>query len=372
MHVELPMRVKVDLAHLVMLAERRLVARERAVAVLRFLETLASGDLDAADYEAYLAERLGPEAAGLLETGRARDDLDATLTSLRSRAWLLGFAEKAIRLEAILLARARAYEPVILPGHTRFRAAAPITYGYYLLGVARAVGREIDALVAAAGGLHTCPLGACAGAGTDLPIDPSRTAGLLGYLDAGRHALDAVASRDAVLRMLGAAAGLTVVLSRLAADLQAWSAAESNFISFPDRPRSTFPLEHLKAKPARLAGAWAGAVSAMAAAPFAGTAEVGAEAMENVWPGLAAAEQAVELAQTLAGGARPDAAADAKAPEAVGEHSYGGGPGAFAEPYQRAYASWVRHRRWCADWREAQAEADAALEAAVKSVLEQP
>ncbi|MFI9553046.1 argininosuccinate lyase [Nonomuraea endophytica] len=435
---ELPMIMKVDRAHLVMLAERRLIGRKAAAALLRCLENLTPGDLSERPaprgtylmYEGYLIERLGPDVGGVLQTGRSRNDLKATITSLRCRAWLLDFAEQAIRLEAILLARARAHQPVVMPVYTHFQAAMPITYGYYLLGVARAVGREIDALASAAGGLHICPLGACAVAGTDLPIDPSRTASLLGYIDASRHALDAVASRDAVLRMLASAAGLSVVLSRLATDLQLWSTAEFGFIAFPDRlvggssampqKRNAFLLEHLKAKPGRAIAAWAGAASAMAATPFTNTIEVGTEAMECVWPGLAAVEQAVQLAQVVVGGARPNAdrmaeraaggfttatalanrmvrdgvpfrtahrevgaavraaldadatsLADLDLAQVVREQAYGGGPGSFAEPYQRAYASWVRHRRWCLDWRDSQAEADAALATAVTSVMEQ-
>jgi argininosuccinate lyase len=49
------------------------------------------------------------------------------------------------------------------------------------------------------------PLGASAVAGTDLPIDPARTARLLGFSTANPHSLDAVASRDVPLRLLGLA-----------------------------------------------------------------------------------------------------------------------------------------------------------------------
>src|SRR5690606_3345590 len=97
---------------------------------------------------------------------------------------------------------------VVMPVYTHFQAAMPVTYGYYLLGVARAVSRELDALIAAAAGLRVCPLGAGAVAGTDLPIDPARTAALLGFDAPVEHALDTVASRDSLLRLAAAAAGL--------------------------------------------------------------------------------------------------------------------------------------------------------------------
>jgi len=326
---ELPLMVRVDQAHLVMLAEQKLVSAEAARGLLRCLDELAGQRFRPLlsrpaprglylMYEGYLIDRLGPDIGGVLHTGRSRNDLKATITSLRFREWLLDFAEQAARLEAVLLSRARVYQSVVMPVYTHFQAAMPITYGYYLLGVALAVGRDIDALRAAAGGLQVCPLGASAVAGTDLPIDPARTARLLGFSATTQHALDAVASRDVQLRLLAAAAGLAVTLSRLATDLQLWSTAEFGFLGFPDRlvggssampqKRNAFLLEHVKAKPGHALGAWAAAASMMASTPFTNSIEVGTEAVASVWPGLHAAEQAVLLSQVLVSGARPVAA----------------------------------------------------------------
>ncbi|MFL6136538.1 MAG: argininosuccinate lyase [Frankiaceae bacterium] len=326
---EMPSMVQVDRAHLVMLAEQKLVPAESAVALLRCIDELAGQQFAPLAsrpaprglylmYEGYLVERLGPDVGGVLHTGRSRNDLKATMTALRFRDRALELAEQAVRLEAVLLSRARAYQDVVMPVHTHFQAAMPVSYGYYLLGVALAVGRDVDALRAAAEGLSTCPLGAGAVAGSDLPIDPDRTARLLGFAGPAPHALDAVASRDVPLRMLGAATGLAVTLSRLATDLQLWSTAEFGFVNFPDRlvggssampqKRNAFLLEHVKAKPAEALGAWAAAAAAMAGTPFTNSIEVGTEAVADLWPGLRAVEQAVLLCQVLVIGARPDRA----------------------------------------------------------------
>jgi argininosuccinate lyase len=321
----------------------------------------------------------------------------------------------------------------------------PVTYGYYLLGVALAAGREIDALAAAAGGLRACPLGAGAVAGTDLPIDPARTARLLGYPATTQHALDAVASRDVPLRMLAIAAGLAIVISRLAADLQLWSTAEFGFVAFPDRlvggssampqKRNAFLLEHLKAKPGQSLGSWAAAASMMAAAPFTNSIEVGTEAMAAIWPGLAAAQDALLLSQLVVSGARPVPArmierardgftmatsvanrlvrhgmAFRSAHHLVGEAvrkavdagstdltafgppgwldqiglpgldlaelvrgcAYGGGPGSFDPPFGQAVTGWTAHRDWHQRWRESLRLADAELAGAVARVCGEP
>jgi argininosuccinate lyase len=436
---ELLLMTQVDRAHLVMLAEQKLVGSDAVAQLLHCIEDLAAAEwaplLDRPAprglylmYEGYLIDQLGADVGGVLHSGRSRNDLKATITSLRLRQWLLDFAEQVVRLEAVLLSRARAYRAVVMPVYTHFQAAMPITYGYYLLGVALALGRDVDSLrAAAAGGLATCPLGASAVAGTDLPIDPARTAALLGFARPADHALDAVASRDTALRLLAAAAGAAITLSRLAADLQLWSTVEFGFVRFPDRlvggssampqKRNAFLLEHVRAKPGHAIGAWASAAAMSSATPFTNSIEVGTEAMTAVWPGLRAVEQSVLLSQTLVSGARPvpmrmaQRAEDgfttatslanrlvrdgvpfrtahhqvgeavrraveagstdldgAMAPsDVVGELRYGGGPGAFDEPFERAIATWQAHRRWHQHWRAADAAAAAELAAAVRT-----
>ncbi|MGH3679414.1 MAG: lyase family protein, partial [Natronosporangium sp.] len=174
---ELPLMTRVDQAHLVMLVEQQLVTPETAGQLLRCIDALAADRFRPLHsrpaprglylmYEGYLIEQLGAGIGGVLQSGRSRNDLKATLTYLTVRQWLLDFVEQAARLEAVLLARARVYQPVVMPVYTHFQAAMPVSYGYYLLGVALAVGREVDALVAAADGLRSCPLGAGAVAGT--------------------------------------------------------------------------------------------------------------------------------------------------------------------------------------------------------------
>jgi argininosuccinate lyase len=442
---EMPLMVQVDRAHLVMLADQKLVAPESVTALLRCIDELATqgyAPLAARPaprglylmYEGYLIEQLGPDVGGVLHTGRSRNDLKATMTALRLRGSVLELAAQAIRLEAVLLSRARAYRDVVMPVHTHFQAAMPVTYGYYLLGVALAVARDIDALRAAAGGLSTCPLGAGAVAGSDLPIDPDRTARLLGFTDAAPHALDAVASRDVALRVLGAATGLAVTLSRLATDLQLWSTAEFGFVDFPDRlvggssampqKRNAFLLEHVKAKPAEALGAYAAAAAAMSGTPFTNSIAVGTEAVADVWPGMRAVEQSVLLCQALVVGARPNpdrmaeraeqgfttatAVADRlvgqgvpfrtahrmvgdavrraidvgttrlddvgldglAASEVVRSLTHGGGPGAFVGIFDGAVTAWRGHQEWHQDWCHSVAAADAELGAAVMSLCE--
>jgi len=335
---EMPLITRIDRAHIAMLASRRLITPGAAARLIDCIDDLRARDFEPLlhrsaprglylMYESYLIERLGPETGGILHTGRSRNDLKATATSLLARRRLRELSEQAVRLEAVLLSRARAFQSVLMPVYTHFQAAMPVTYGYYLLGVALAVGREVDALRDGARRLRFSPLGAGAVAGSDLEIDPAHTAWLLGFSTGPIHALDTVASRDGLLRLLATAAGLSVLLSRLATDMQLWSTVEFGFLEFPDRlvggssampqKRNAFILEHVKAQPGQAIGSWAAAAAQMAGTPFTNTIEVGTEAVSSVWPGLAAVLRSVRMCQVLVSGAQP-------VPERMGERARAG------------------------------------------------
>lgn len=323
---ELALTTQVDRAHLVMLAEQGLVDRAAAAALLVEIELLRAqrfAPLEAAEarrgryllYEDWLASRLGERTAGILRTGRSRNDLNATVLLLRLRPAVERLLTETLRLQATLLGGARRHAGVVMPGYTHYQPAVPTTYGHHLGGVARALDRDIETLLAAACGLDTSPLGAGTGHGSALPIDPARTAVLLGFERPAPHALDAVASRDVVLRLLAGAAVLGVTASRLAADLLLWTTAEFAFLELPDelvgsssampQKRNPFLLEHVKGRSTRAAGAFVAATTAMHATPFANSVAVGTEGCAGVVEALGASADAVTLLRLVVSGARP-------------------------------------------------------------------
>ncbi|GAA3452377.1 argininosuccinate lyase [Dactylosporangium matsuzakiense] len=441
----------IDRAHLVMLAERKLIAADEAAALLRHIDRLRAdgfGPLLELDtprglylaYEEHLIAVLGIDVGGRLHTGRSRNDLKATITAMQARTELHALLAELIRLQSVLLGRARAHRDVVMPVHTHFQAALPVTFGYYLTGLALAIGRDIRAVRQAADELRRCPMGSGAAAGSALPIDPARVAALLGFDEPARHALDAVASRDVALRALAAAAGAALTVSRLAADLQLWSTAEFGFVVFPDRlvggssampqKRNAFLLEHLKAKAGVVVGAYTAAAAITRGTPFTNSIEVGTEAVAATWPGLRAALDCAELAQSIVLGARPvpprmlagaehgfvgatalanrlvadgvpfraahhlvgDAVRRATGRGAtrlseqdlpaglagtghsmaalVADQRYGGGPGDFDGGFTAAYEDLAEHTRWYATARDRQRTAGRELTAAVSGIVE--
>ncbi|WP_089156223.1 argininosuccinate lyase [Micromonospora sp. NBS 11-29] len=316
----------VDLAHVVMLAEQDLLPGPVAARLLeRIVRMRADGFADLCEvaaprglylaYEQELVRQLGADVGGRLHTGRSRNDLKATTTALRLRSDVNALAAELLRLQAVLLNRARRHHDTVMPVYTHFQPAMPVTYAYHLVGTALAVGRDVLGLRQAVAGLDRCPLGAGAVAGTDLPIDPARTAALLGFAAGPVHATDAVASRDGVLRVLAAAATAAVTLSRLGTDMQLWSTQEFGFLTFPDRlvggssampqKRNAFLLEHVKAAAGPAIGAWTAAAATMKSTPFTNTIEVGTEAVGGAGETLRRVGDAARLTQALVSGARP-------------------------------------------------------------------
>ncbi|HEV7652741.1 MAG TPA: argininosuccinate lyase [Actinophytocola sp.] len=325
---ELPYLTEIDEAHLVMLTERGLVGPAPAAALLREIGALRASDYAPLRdrpaprgtyllYERHLIDRLGPEVGGVLHTGRSRNDLKATTHLLRARPLVDRLRRGLLRLQAVLLSRARTHRDVVMPAYSQFQPAVPATFGWYLLGVAAALDRDHAALAAVE--LARCPLGAAGGGGTDVPIDPARTAALLGFAAPVEHAGDAIASRDELLRLLSAAALTGVTLSRLATDLQLWSTPEYDLVEFGDelvgsssampQKRNPFLLEHIKGGAGTLIGACTAALSTMKNTPFGNSVEATTEAVGPVWTGLSTLDDLVQLAICVAAGARPRPAA---------------------------------------------------------------
>lgn len=323
---ELPFYVQIDRAHLVMLLEQGLLPRESGRRLLAVMDELVAQDYAALRgrpaprglyllYENYLIERLGEEVGGAVHLGRSRNDINATVLRLRLRGRYHRLVRELLRLLAVLVRRAERHAGLPMPIYTHFQAALPVTYGHYLSGVAVALQRDLRGIAEAAAELDRCPLGAGAAGGTTVPIDTARTARLLGFGEGVLHSLDAVASRDLVLRTLGAATTLGVTLSRMATDLQLWSTAEFDFIRFPDplvgsssmmpQKRNAFLLEHIKGRGGAPLGAFTAAAMAMHATPYSNSVAVGTEGVKPLWHALDELTEAVILARLVIAGAEP-------------------------------------------------------------------
>lgn len=324
---ELRMIGEVDRAHLVMLAERGIAATEHVAVLLGEIGRLRDTDFAAVRerpiprgvylaYEGLLADALGQRAAGVLHTGRSRNDLNATTVRLRARASYEPLLSAVDALADTLLNQAAVYRWVTMPAYTHGQPAVPITYGHYLAGLAASVLRGYDGLLHAGAELEVSPLGAGAVGGTSIAIDPARTAGLLGFSAVAPNSVDAVASREFVLRLLAEVSVLGVTVARAGRDLSVWTSEEFGLLQMPDdlvgsssmmpQKRNPFVLEHIQGRATTSIGAFTAAASAMVTAGYTNAIAVGTEAVRQLWPGLRSATDVVTLLRLVLSSAVPD------------------------------------------------------------------
>jgi argininosuccinate lyase len=237
--------IRGSIAHARMLAGAGLIPGPEASAIVRGLEEIGR-EIEAGRFpfdekledvhmnvEARLREKIGP-AAGYLHTGRSRNDQVATdlLLYLRDAAHAARAGIAALR--EVLIGRSREHVETVLPGYTHLQRAQPVRLAHHWLAFEQMLARDAGRFADLRHRLGLSPLGAGALAGSTLPLDRAHTAAALGFEGPNPNSMDAVASRDAALEFLAAAAICMVHLSRLAEELVLWSSAEFGFVELAD------------------------------------------------------------------------------------------------------------------------------------------
>ncbi|RWP94407.1 lyase family protein [Mesorhizobium sp.] len=306
----------IDEAHLVMLADQGLVSQPAAADLLKHILDLQNEGFQSLEgreaprglylaYEAELAARAGPEKAGWLHLARSRNDLNATISLLSLREAACSISQQIGIAQDALLQRAEEASRLVAPLYSQYQIALPGSPGHYLLGVFFALGRERERLHSLLEDIRNCPMGAGAGGGTSIPVDPLKTAALLGFELPSFNSLDAVASRDHHLQGLSVFAGVSILLSRVAQDLQVWTTREFALVDIPDnlaggssmlpQKKNPFLLEHIKGSASAVIGAYVSAATATCKAPFSNS----IEASNYGCSPLKLAEDALKQAITL-------------------------------------------------------------------------
>ncbi len=173
-------------------------------------------------------------AGAKMHTGRSRNDQVATDVRLWTRSAIDEVVGLVARFQATLLDQAEAAGDAYLPGYTHLQQAQPVALAHHLLAHGWALQRDVERLHDARGRTDVSALGAGALAGSSLPLDPARTAELLGFAKVFDNSLDAVADRDFVAETLFAIALLGVHLSRIGEEWILWASTEFSFVTLDD------------------------------------------------------------------------------------------------------------------------------------------
>lgn len=234
-----------SLAHVAMLGEAGLLSSEEVAALAKGLEEiLAEADRDTfrflesdEDVHSAVERRLGElvgEVAGKLHTGRSRNDQVA----LDLRLYLLRSAGARIDgLRRFCLAMMEAAEEAgdtVVAGYTHLQQAQAVPLAHHLLAYVSTALRDIERFEDLDRRMDVSPLGAGALGGSSLPIDPGRSAQLLGMSGRFMNSMDAVAARDHVSEYAFACTQALVHLSRLASECVLWTTTEFGWVTFSD------------------------------------------------------------------------------------------------------------------------------------------
>jgi argininosuccinate lyase len=122
----------------------------------------------------------------------------------------------------------------IIPGYTHMQHAQPVLLSHHLLSYVEMLQRDVERLFDSLKRTNRLPLGACALAGTSLPIDRSYVAKILQFESVLQNSIDAISDRDFIIEFLSDCAILIMHLSRLSEELILWCTTEFNFAELPD------------------------------------------------------------------------------------------------------------------------------------------
>jgi len=276
-------------AHVIMLHKQKIISTSEAKQILEILEELKEkvsknelsleGEFEDVHelIESQVVKRLGVNIGGKMHTGRSRNDQVALDIRLRVRRYLIEIWRTALDLAETLLSRAEKEKNAIMLHYTHLQPAQVGYLSHYLLANLDHLLRDIDRVEECYHRVNRSPLGACATAGSTLPLDRRLVAELLGFEGIVENSIDAVSSRDFALEALSISAIIMANLSRIAEDLIIWSSHEFGYVELPDdlaSPSSVMPhkknpciLELLRAKTGKVIGLTTSALTMMKAIP---------------------------------------------------------------------------------------------------------
>lgn len=324
---ELELLSDINKAHIIMLNKCSIISSSQLYLILKAIKEIEENNFVKVKeinhygighylaYEQCLVNMLGVKVAGTLHTGRSRNDINATITRLKSRHVFLNLYSAIWNLRSEILQVAADSLNIVMPIYSQYQPAMPGTYGYYLLAIENTLRLNQHYLKQAIDSINTSTLGAVSGAGTTFPINPYITAKLLGFDHISPNALSSVASRDLELMLLSSGAMIGVNISRIAQDYQIWSTQEFSFFDFANslcgissampQKKNPYLLEKVKGKAINISGKLFASLAIMHKTPFSNSLEVGTEALIGFEESFNDLIKATKLLELIIQGAKP-------------------------------------------------------------------
>lgn len=253
---------QVDLAHTVMLAQRRIISMDVGAKILTVLKEMRSqgaerfpADAEVGSLllqvEAYLFRKIGEEVGGRMHTGRSRWDRDRAIWRAYARDRVLDVQRSMVSLLEVILRLAKKHVQTVMPGYTHLQHAQPWTFGHYLASFLYSLHRDFGRLKHAYENTNLNVLGTAAQAGSSWPVDRKRTTELLGFDALLLNSRD-VFREDYKVDILAALAQTMSDLNDLASDLIIWSTYEFRMVESSDAYAGSSSIMPQKKNPTAL------------------------------------------------------------------------------------------------------------------------
>ena len=233
-----------SIAHAKMLGETAIIPKDEADKIsdtlINILADIEKGALEiegAEDIHTFveqeLTKRLG-DMGKKIHTARSRNDQVATDLRLYVKDSIVNVCGHIRALIETLLEIANNNVQFIMPGYTHLRRAQPVSVAQYVNAYSEMFLRDLERFTDSYKRTDVMPLGSCALAGTDFPIDRRMTASLLSFSEISQNSIDAVSDRDFVAEYIFCCSTVMAHLSRFCEDLILYSSEEFGFIDIAD------------------------------------------------------------------------------------------------------------------------------------------
>ena len=279
-----------SIAHVKMLGKQKIIAKSDAVKICKALwQVLASvksgkfvADTSCEDIHTDIEKRvikIAGEAGKKMHTARSRNDQIALDERMCMRSEINEITAGLEELISVFSKLAKANSALVLPGFTHMQHAQPVKFSAWAGAYAAMFSRDAERFSDCCKRVNVMPLGACALAGTTLPIDRAFVAKQLGFKAPVKNTIDAVSDRDHVVEFISDSAVVFMHLSRLAEEMVIWATKEFKYIEVPDEystgssimPQKKNPdiFELLRGKTGRVYGNLTGILTIMKGLPLA-------------------------------------------------------------------------------------------------------
>lgn len=238
--------------HAKMLCKQNLISKEEECKIIEGLESIKQDllngktsdgkefkiDLSAEDIhsfiEATLTDRVG-EPGKKVHTGRSRNDQIALDEKLYLRHQVSVLKKELNNAVSVLIEIAKNQKNTLIPGFTHMQHAQPVTLAHHLCAWAWMFYRDYNRICDSECRIDFSPIGACALAGSGLPLDREYEAERNGFSNVTLNSLDTVSDRDYYLEVISDLSIIQMHLSRMCEEIVYWATTEFGFIDLSEK-----------------------------------------------------------------------------------------------------------------------------------------